>query len=110
MLFAEPNTKMPTMKSVYRECYLELINVLPMEDPHFIAQLFREDFLPGDTKDAIAARATRAEKATFFLDKMITKVFKDDGSNLMFLKLLNLMMSTDNEAVKSLAEEIKGKV
>ena len=101
---------MPTMKSVYVDYYPQLIKILPMDDPYFIAQLFREDFLPGDTKEAIAARATRAEKATFFLDKIIAPAFRDDGSNPMFSKLLNVMMNTDNQTLQSLAQEIKGKI
>ena len=110
MFSAEPNTKMPTMRSVYDNYYPKLIKVLPMEDPHFIAQLRRECFFPGDTKEATAAKETCAKKATFFLDEIITRAFEDDGSNPMFSKLLNLMMNTDNETLKSLAKEIKGKV
>ena len=101
---------MPTMKSVYGEYYLKLIKVLPMDDPIFIAQLFSRQCLPGDTKAAVAARATRAEKATFFLDKVIEMEFKVDGSNPVFLNLLNLMMNTDYMNLKSLAEEIKSKL
>ena len=110
MLSAEPNTKMPTMRSVYMEYYPKLIEVLPMSKPLFIAELYAKDFLPGDTKEAIAAIETRAKKATFFLNNIITPVFMDDGSNPIFSKLLNLMINTDNDALTSLAKEIKGKI
>ena len=101
---------MSTMKSVYAHYYSKLIQVLPMEDAIFMGQLFTGQFLPGDTKATIAAKETRAKKATFFLDDQITPSFKDDGSSQEFLNLLDLMMNTDFTNLKSLAQEIKSKI
>ena len=81
-----------------------------MDDPIFIAKLFAKDFLPGNTKEAIHAKGMRTEKATYFLDNMITTAFKDDRRNPMFSELLNLIMNTDHLALTSLAKEIKGKI
>ena len=81
-----------------------------MSDAIFIARLYASKFLPGDSKEAIAARPTRADKATFFLDNYIDTGFEDDGSNPLFSDLLNLMEKSEDLVLKSVAKEIKRKV
>ena len=101
---------MPTLREVYLEYYPKLIRVLPMSDAIFIARLYASRFLPGDAKEAIAARPTRADKATFFLDNYIDGGFDDDGTNPLFSDLLNLMEKSDDMVLKSVAKEIKKKL
>ena len=98
------------MKDVYTDYYSKLIIVLPMNDPIFIAKLYASQFLPGDAKEAVAARVTRAEKATFFLDNHIKNGFDDDGSNPLFLDLLKLMEKSDDIVLQSVAKEIRSKI
>ena len=98
---------MPTMRSVYMEYYPKLIKFLPIEDPFFRRDLVVKLCLSGDTMDTIRAKATRFERASFFLDHIIKPAFEDDGSNPVFLDLLNLMMNTES---MPLAKEIKSKL
>ena len=81
-----------------------------MSDAIFIARLYASQFLPGDAKEATAARPTRADKATFFLDNYIANGFEDDGSNPLFSELLNLMERSDDMVLKTVAKDIKSKV
>lgn len=102
---------MPSLKDVYDEYYPKLIRVLPMNDSLFIAQLYSKHFLPGDAKDSIMARATRADKATYFLDNYIANDFDDEGtSNSLFVELIRLMEKSDDLVLKSVAKEIRSKI
>ena len=98
------------MKDVYTNYYPKLIKVLPMNDAIFMAQLYASQFLPGDAKEAVAARVTRADKASFFLDNHIEKGFDNDGSNPLFLDLLKLMAKSDDIVLQSVAKEIRSKI
>ena len=98
------------MKDVYTKYYPTLIKVLPMNDTIFVAQLFASNFLPGNAKEAIEARDTRADKASFFLDNHIVNGFDDDGNNPLFLDLLKLMEKTDDIVLQTVAKEIRNKI
>ena len=100
---------MSSMKQLYTDYYTKLVRVLPMNDALFMAHLYSSQFLPGDAKESVAARTTRAEKASFFLDNYIEKGFEDDGSNPLFLELLKLMQRSDNLTLKSVANDIDSK-
>ena len=101
---------MSSMKQVYMDYYPKLMQVLPMNDALFIAQLYAGRFLPGDTKDVIQSRHTRAEKVQCFLDNCIKPAFLDDESNDIFLALLKMMENSDNVVLKSVAKEIESKI
>ena len=101
---------MPTLKEVYLEYYPKLIRVLPMTDAIFIAKLYASQFLPGDAKESISARPTRADKATYFLDNCIANAFDDDGSNELFADLVKLMEKSDDMVLKKVAKEINEKI
>ena len=103
-------TKMSKMKDVYKAYYAKLVKVLPMSDGLFMAQLYISQFLPDEVKISIAARATCAEKAAFFLDNYIEKGFDDDGSNPLFLDLLKLMQKSGDLELKSVANEINSRI
>ena len=97
-------------RPIYHDFYPKLIRVLPLSDAIFVAQLVKNGFLPGDTKESIKAKPTPAEKTTFFLDNCIAPGFNDDGSNPLFNQLLELMERSDNMVLKSVAKEIKSKL
>ena len=102
---------MPSLKDVYDDYYPKLIRVLPMNDSLFIAQLYSNKFLPGDAKESVMVRPTRADKATFFLDNYIVKGFDDDGmSNQLFIELIRVMEKSDDLVLKSVAKEIRNKI
>ena len=82
-----------------------------MSDAIFIAQLYSSQFLPGDAKDLVASRPTRADKATYFLDNYIANAFDDDdGSNPLFTELLNLMEKSDDMVLNRVASDINNKL
>ena len=101
---------MSKMKDAYKAYYAKLIRVLPMSDALFIAQLYVSQLLPDEVKISIAARATHAEKAAFFLDNYVEKGFDDDGSNPLFLDLLKLMQGSHDLELKSVANEINTRI
>ena len=82
-----------------------------MTDAIFIAKLYASQFLPGNAKDLISARPTRADKATYFLDNCIANAFDDDdGSNELFADLVKLMEKSDDIVLKKVAKEINEKI
>ena len=101
---------MSSMREVYMDYYPMLIKVIPMDDVLFVAQLYAGQLLPGDAKDVIKSRPTRTEKAQYFLDNFIDKGFADDGSNNLFLALLDIMESSESSTLELLAEEIKWRI
>ena len=102
---------MSSLKEVYLNFYPKLIRVLPMSDAIFIARLYSSQFLPGDAKDLVASRPTRADKATYFLDNYIANAFDDDdGSNPLFTELLNLMEKSDDMVLNRVASDINNKL
>ena len=101
---------MSKVKDVYTAYSKKLARVLPMNDVFFIAQLYASQLLPDEVKISIAARATRAEKASFFLGNYIEKGFDDNGNNPLFLHLLKLMQGSGDLLTKSLANEISSRI
>ena len=96
--------KMSTSK-VFKQFYAKLVKTLPMSDAGFVAELFSSDLLPGNLKDQIKAKETRADKAMCFLDGKIDPDILI-GDFRSFEKLLNIMEESDYDSVKSLAEKI----
>ena len=101
---------MSSMKDLYTEYFPKLVRVLPMGDAHFIAQLYTCQLLPGDAKESIAAKATRADKASFFLGNYIETGFDDDGSNPLFVELLKLMQRSGDLVLKKVASDIDSQI
>ena len=101
---------MSKVKDVYTAYSKKLARVLPMNDVFFIAQLYASNLLPDEVKISIAARATRAEKASFFLGNYIEKGFDDNGNNPLFLDLLKLMQGSGDLVTKSVANEISSRI
>jgi len=93
---------------VFKQFFAKLAKSLPMDDPIFVAELFSHDLLPGDHYDKVKSLATRAEKATHFLDSVIRPaIITDDGS---FNKLLSVMEDSEYSNVKELARQIRSKL
>jgi len=80
------------MKSadVFREFYSKLVQMLPMDDAYFIASLYSNNLLPGNLKDEVKSKPTRADKVSHFLDKMIEPSIKS-GIDTTFYGLLKVM-------------------
>ena len=92
-------------KQVFQQFFVELVNMLPMHDPEFLAQLLERDLLPDNLIKA-KARAARADKAADFL---YSKIYPDIsfGNSTSFNMLLDVMKNTENDRLKALAEKIE---
>ena len=94
-----------TSLEVLQYHYPELLRLLPMEDNFFIAELFKRNLLPHNLKAVIDSLCTRADKVTKFLDNVITPS-TENSNNVNFNELLQVMMTSNDNAVKQLAKEI----
>ena len=96
-------------KNVYRDFHLKLLESLPMGDVLFLELLKHQSLLPGDLKQQVQAKATRMEKAVWFLDNAIEHSLNIDNFEPL-CKLLTVMadeMYLKNIALKQLAAEIE---
>ena len=99
---------MTTLKIKYENSFKNFLQVIPMDDPYFVADLIGGHMFPGDTKDQVKAKPTKAEKTTEFLSKCIEPAFSDDGNtNVMLDKLLDIMEKCDFEPAADLAKNFK---
>ena len=86
---------------VFQEYYSQLVNSLPMHDAVFRAKLFEKGLLPGDSKERVESLATKADKATFFLDNMIKPSVQISNIGDSFKRLLDVMEDCGFEDVKT---------
>ena len=98
---------MPTAE-VYRQFYANLIKILPMDDPIFIAELFSVNLLPSNVKDQVKSMNTRADKAMHLLDHMIEPSLTTGGR--CFDNLINVMESSEYDGIKELAKLIRSRL
>jgi len=89
---------------VFQYFYMQLVKTLPMNDVIFTARLFSRGLLPGDVKNQVESKATRAGKATHFLDHAIKPSLP--GTLSIFKKLLKVMEDSEYDDVKELAKSI----
>jgi len=90
---------------VYRQFYATLVKTLPMDDVTFIAELYSCNLLPGDAKDQLKSKATRASKAAYFLDHVIEPSIANTFGS--FNRLLTVMEDSEYDNVKELAKLVK---
>jgi len=88
---------------VFVKYYSKLIQQLPINDAVFRSQLYSNKLLPGNLKEEIQAKSTKADKAEHFLDNAI----KYSAPN--FKKLIALMLKYDDVLQKT-ATDIKKKM
>ena len=97
-------TETPILSTkVFQQFYSKLVEALPMDDAIFIAKLYSVRLLPSHLKEYVESRspATRAEKATRFLDQVIKL------SMTSFTELLSVMEESEYQHVKELAKQIR---
>ena len=97
------------IKKVYRDFSLKLLESLPMNDIVFLELLKDHDLFSGDLKEQVQARATRREKAVWFLDNAIDRPLSIDNFEPL-CKLLTVMtdeIHLNNDCLKQLAMRIK---
>ena len=100
---------MASYKEVFQKYFYELTASLPMKDSLFIANLATHKLLPGDTRGQIEARATPADKASYFLDYII-KPSLDVEDVTYFNSLMKVMEESEYNHVRKLAHHIKCEV
>ena len=88
-------------EKVIEKFYEELVKYLPMNDAEFRATLKTAGLFPGDLKNAVTSKSTRAEMAEYFLDNGINNDIE------IFSKLLNVMKNSKYDKLKVLANEIQ---
>ena len=89
-------------ESVIDKFYEKLVACLPMDDAYFRASLKTAGLLPGDLKNAVTSKSTRAEMAEHFLDYGINNNIEN------FTKLLTVMKNSERDQLKALVIEIQG--
>ena len=93
------------MEQTIKQFYPELVTTLPMDDPYFRTMLFSADLLPGNLKEEVKSKPTRAEKAEHFLDQRIN----NNATN--FIKLLEVMEKCkDDNNLINLARKIRNEI
>jgi len=96
-----------TLKQKFCRFLPKFIDILPMNDTIFFANLTAANLFPGDTKAVIETKATRAEKAQKFLENCIEPAFLHPNRNHSLHVLLGVMEKSDYQTVKELAEKFK---
>ena len=91
------------------EHFDELVIVLPMDDPVFIAKLSRCKLLPSNITSQLEAQPTSADKASYFFNHVI-KPALDVNDTSSFNKLLSVMEDCEYDHVKNVACKIKSKI
>ena len=93
------------IEKVFQDFYSDLVNILPMDDETFTAELFTKELLPGDLKQSVSAKETQTKKATYFLDHAISpSAMGDVGKS--FKVLLRVMQASEYTSLKNLAGKI----
>ena len=92
-------------ESAFQKFYPKLTKVLPMES--LLAEFYSSSLLPGNHKAKIDALPTQKEKAGYFLD-IVIKPGLEVGYTGQFDKMLTIMETSDDPAVKFVAKEIRG--
>ena len=87
-------------EAVIRKYYVNLVELLPMNDAKFRARLYSAGLLPGNLLDEIQSKPTRADKAEHLLHYGI----KNDTDS--FSKLLTVMEDHNDDHLKKLTEMI----
>ena len=91
---------------VFKQFYVELVTMLPVDDTIFLAKLFSCDLLPGNLMNEIKAEKTTVDKAMCFLNSKISRDISSGDFN-SFNKLLNIMEESGHDSLKGLAKKIR---
>ena len=93
----------------YEKYFGRLVGCLPMNDAHFIAELYMHKLLPGEINSQLKAIALQVDKASHFLDYVIKPALVS-GNTSSFNNLLSIMENCGYDHVEKLGYEIKCKI
>ena len=98
----------PTLRNKYYALLPTFLEAVPMDDQVFFTSLEASRMFPGNTRDHVAAKPTKAEKVKAFLDTYIKPAFSGDGkSNEPLRKLLIKMKNSGFPAAINLAKQFE---
>ena len=97
---------MANAMDVFKRFYSELAKVLPMIINELIVIFYTSNLLPDGHKFHIDVLPTNKEKAEYFLDNVI-KPGLEINYTKRFDKMLEVMMNSDDPAVKYLVDEMQ---
>ena len=89
-------------RDAIKQFNVKLIQQLPLENDIFFAMAKQVGLFPLDTGDSIAAKSTRAQKVTYFLQHIV-----EPGAEEYLPKLLKVMRDSKVANVVRLADDIQ---
>ena len=95
------------MMKVFQQYYAKLVVVLPMDDVVFRARLYSAGLLPHEAKEKMKLMSNQTEMAAYFLDHVIPP---SGISGVHFMKLLDVMWSSEDDHVRTLAGLVKSRL
>ena len=93
-------------KKIFDEFNPNLVRILPLKDPHFLAELTKQHLFSGDLKEEVMAESTQARAATKFLYAAIERSLDVDDRE-PFDRLLQVMEKFGDLTLNKLAQDIK---
>ena len=93
-------------KKIFDEFNPNLVRILPLKDPHFLAELTKQHLFSGDLKEEVMAESTQARAATKFLYAAIERSLDVDERE-PFDRLLQVMEKFGDLTLNKLAQDIK---
>ena len=96
-------------KKIFDEFNPNLVRILPLKDPHFLAELTKQHLFSGDLKEEVMAESTQARAATKFLYAAIERSLDVDDRE-PFDRLLQVMEKFGDLTLNKLAQDIKQKL
>ena len=93
-------------KKIFDEFNPNLVRILPLKDPHFLAELTKQHLFSGDLKEEVMAESTQARAATKFLYGTIERSLGVDDRE-PFDRLLQVMEKFGDLTLNKLAQDIK---
>ena len=97
------------VKDIFDEFNPDLVGILPLKNPHFVAQLTRQHLFSGSLKEQVMGAASRADAASKFLFGAIERPL-NIGNQDPFDRLLEVMETFNDLTLNKLAKDIKQKL
>ena len=96
------------IEKVFQDFYSDLVNILPMNDETFMAELFTKELLPGDLKQSVSAKLRNANEKSNLLPRSCYQPYSAMGDRVgkSFKVLLRVMQDSKYINLKNLAGKI----
>ena len=93
-------------KKIFCEFNPDLVKILPLKDPYFLAELTKQHLFSGNLKAEVMAESTQANATTKFLYTAI-ECSLDVDDREPFDRLIQVMEKFGNLTLNKLAQDIK---